>query len=276
MQHITKPVIAIASGALLVSAMANAKEAELLVATLLVETEASVDQPLTSRRNRPILSGKIFPTRSVRLDSGIDSVTAAAVSAQGADLDAGATLYLVDRERGVYCAPIHNAGLAKSGPCLIDGDGDGRFETAAKGRSMAVSPEGLAFADNGKIMGVDMIQQAPLTTPVAYHDADMSRAVSAPTSLYWSSNFNKKKPGPVEVRFLFDASNDWAGSGLTSEAYSTVFEGSPVDVRIGGLTVTVTGITTKGELQYRISGKMAAEEMRFRFYDRKPTTIIFI
>ena len=271
---------AIFGGMVLGSSIAKAKEDIPLHATLLVNAQATPDQSAVAKRGRAVLSGTVLPVRLVRLNGSVEEAAGIAVAAQGSDLQAGAVLYLVDQAKGIYCGGIHSAGLAKAGPCLIDGDGDGRFEAAAKGRSMAVSPQGLAFADNNKVMGIDIIQQTPLAAPVAYSDVGNDSGISgtpfAPTRLYWMSNFNKKKPGPVLVRFFFDASNDWAGTGLASGPYSANFDGAPVDVKIGGLTITITGLTPKGELEYRIAGKIAAEPVPFRFHNRQTTIWIFI
>lgn len=190
-------------------------------------------------------------------------------------LSTGKVLFSSALNQNIYCGPAWSRSLGKAGPCLIDTDDDGRFDTAAKAGAMAARPAGMGMSNNF-LFGINFGKRISLPSPIPYHRVDRSLAPKAKGRLLWQSNFKAGAAGPVTITFQYDARNDWAGTGLVSNDVEITFTGTPVTADLNGIKVTVLGFGPKGELVYHIGGALAATPMDFRFVDRVPAAPIFI
>lgn len=232
----------------------------------------------TAKRNAVIATVDIFVPDAIELDGDID-VSVRPMIASEADVAIGAGSILVNSKpsQHVYCGRMMSRGLGKAGPCLIDSDGDGKFDQAVKGGADAYQPMVLSIATNGKMMGISYAKHpVPLRTPVPYHRVSYTKGPVGKAELNWQSNFNPKRPGPVKIAFWLGCYNDWAGTWLAAAPTVATFTGEPVQVDVDGITVTVLGFGDKGELRFRIGGALRPEPIRFDFIDRIDPTIIFI
>jgi hypothetical protein len=94
--------------------------------------------------------------------------------------------------------------------------------------------------------------------------------------LLWSSDFKANQSGPVKLSFRFIVNRNPIGSDLLSEPKEVIFDGSPVSLDLGGLTVTVTGMASDGTLSYRLSGGLNDVPMTFAYQENTGPMIIYI
>lgn len=246
----------------------------------LIATTAPFDAgaTFTAPRGAVLTSIDISVPIAVELDGEIDSAIQEMIASEaGAAIGAGSILVNSNPSENIYCGPIMSRGMGKAGPCLIDTDGDGKFDRAVKGGADANQPTALGIATNGKLMGISYAKHSiALPALVRYHRVPYAQGPKGKADLVWTSNFNPKRPGPVRIAFWMSSYNDWAGTSLASAPVEVTFAGHPVAVDINGLRLTVLGVGDKGELNFRLSGTMSSVPVRFEFLDRQNAAIFYI
>ncbi len=229
-----------------------------------------------AQRGRELLRVTLRPAKAVKLLGNVDAASTTIGASNGqSPLTAGAYLFALDQRPGVYCAPISNRGLGMAGPCLIDSDGDGRFEAIAKAGFTSMNPEALLMTAKGQIVGANMGSPATLSETVGYSAVDPRTGISAEGRLIWVSNFKRDHlERPVSGAIAIDASARWTATGVYSTTVQFIFTGKPQIVQIAGLNLTIDGFDENGGLRFHLDSLEPDQLTYFAFHNANPTIFI--
>ena len=246
----------------------------------MVVHSASYDgsQPVTSKGQTgsgwmTIAAVEMSLPSAIQLDGDVPADIQAKVGIGGkTPLTTGTVMYASGAQETVYCAPARSIIMDMMGaPCLVDTDGDGRFDAAAKSKNNTWQPDALVMSGSNiltvskkYIMGMVLSASVPLPAPIPYHLVDSPPHVLG--YLEWATNFGFKGTGPTQVMLSFCSYVEGSGGNLLSPPQIVTLTGAPVDVYMDGITVTITGIGQEGELSYTLNGKTGDEPTMFGFF----------
>lgn len=196
------------------------------------DVPANIEKKVHGDRNAPMVAGKIM------LSSGGSTIT--------------------------YCGP-GKFGLLGSAPCLLDKDSDGKFDMAAKALDTQAHPVGI-LAMGQTLLGVQLAAPEYLPTPVPYHRVEGIQGPLSRGQLIWDSDYKSDRPGPVRIALCYKAMRYAVGSELYSDAREVLFDGTPVDVDLDGIKVTILNIEG-GRLSYRLFGGLDAAPLVMAYHD---------
>jgi hypothetical protein len=246
------------------------------VTTLVLDYQGEMAQgPRVARKGRPLLTLSARAPRSVRLEATVDPRAANQAAASSRyPLTTGQLLSGFDERPGTYCTPIISRFGGWAGPCLLDEDGDGRFESISKAGFHSATALQILFTASGGATGVDFDPPQPLPQPIAYSEMDYSTGARVAVRLRWRSNHRQARPGPVTVAMWFDASADGTGVGVISPSTRFTFRGQPVTVQLGAVTLRVLGFQSSGAMDYEMVSVTHAARVPFVF--RRAANIIIM
>lgn len=194
----------------------------------------------------------------VQLDGDVpDDVRSKIGSSTRYPLAAGAVLPASVGRQTAYCGRLKPGLLLRpSASCLMDTDGDGRFDMALRGQEASNSRPDLLIIDNSdaaegqnKIYGAILDRPVSLVAPIPYHQVPNPGSERIGGGLLWTSNYGAQGDGPLRIRMAYqtpDYSN--RGSQFFSPPVEVAFAGEPVEVDLGAIKVTILGIGPEGEL----------------------------
>jgi len=223
--------------------------------------------PITAKRGKPLIKLEMRAPSAVRLDGDVDPAFAAPAAASDAfPLTAGRVLFGLAERPGTYCAPLTSRGLGSAGPCLIDADGDGRFEAIMKAGFTSNGASAILLSSTGRAFGVNLGKPVPLPAPIPYSAQPYGIAQAAPVALVWQPAGKKNAEGRrPQVAFRFDASAEFTGTGVLSAPTLVDFDGTPKKIQVAGVTLELLGFDAEGALQARIVALRPAQKVAFGF-----------
>ncbi len=202
---------------------------------------------------------EISPVSAVQLDGDVALVLAKSGLDKEARLPAGTALYSTGTGEAIYCPKARDTSGPRT-PCLIDSDGDGRFDHAARTLVVLNKPTHVVM-DDKTLTGNVLDPQVTLPMPIPYHKLDSMNVPPVAAKLVWHSDHQFGNPGPVH----FDVGICTFGEGqlgpftsgsFCSQTKSLTFNGTPVEVDLFGLEVTVVGMNNRGAPIYRLQGQI--------------------
>lgn len=170
-------------------------------------------------------------------------------------LATGAALSDADNGHLTYCAPVKLGFTGKTAPCLIDSDGDSRFDHVAKSFRIEFRPDALAMTDQG-LAGVSIYAEDTLPAPIPYHRLDSTTVPSTDGIIEWRSDYNRLRPGAIHYVFALSSKILWSRGSIYSEDKSVTFNGTPVETDLLGITITIMGTSDDGTPIYSLKGKL--------------------
>jgi hypothetical protein len=236
--------------------------------TLIMDRSGALPSgPVIADRGHELLVLDVRAPRAVRLEGNVDPVSAArAAMDRQFPLNAGETLIGYQERPDTFCAPIATRGLTMAGPCLVDEDGDGRFEAILKARFSRNGADQILLTASSKVVGTTLDWPVPLAGTVPYTRVEYSLGHSSVVRLNWSSNYRSGRADrPVEGTFWFDASARFTGTGIVSRTVPFLFSGQPETVAVGGITVRILGFEPTGAIRYEIVAAQDATPVEFAF-----------
>ncbi|HYE44717.1 MAG TPA: hypothetical protein VEA44_02985 [Caulobacter sp.] len=215
--------------------------------------------PQVARRGAPLAVFELRSPAAVRLETGVD---AKADNWLGASLRrplaagqvlAAAPAFTGGLRTGVYCAPVKEGAWYSVSPCLLDRDGDGRFEAALTAAFNSGETHGLLVTDKRNLLGVLYSQPKPLAAPVAYTTTDYRAGPSAKVRLTWTARRDSRKPdGPVELTFQLDASDSDSGTRALTPIVRLSLPGGVGETNVEGVGIRTFGFDAGGALRYEL------------------------
>ncbi len=230
----------------------------------------------TARKGSSLLTLAVRSEAAVRLEAPVDARAANWLGGKlKRPLIAGQVLMAAAGQQGTYCAPVKDGALYAVGPCLIDGDGDGRFEAAATAEFNSGSVQGLMVTDRGDLLGVNFVARTALSTPVAYSSVPYQQGSAANARLMWRTAPDRGVPGAaVPIIFWLEASDGDSGTRVLSPAAQTTLQDGVGTGRLGGVTVRVLGLEQNGALRYQIEAVTPGFRLPFGF--RPAPSVVYI
>ncbi len=214
---------------------------------------------------------------AIQLDADVPAdIAAKIVDDSRSPMSAGKTLLSSGGSQTTYCGQVRHIhlGIMTGGPCLIDSDGDGRFDQAALGKTIEFQPNALMKEGENTVAGVLLGRRIALPTPVPYHRVDSSVIPLLKGQIVWKSDYQgKQHQGPVHIAFAYEAMPGENASRLYSGAKEVTFLGRPIDVNLYGVTITIISIAENGDLTVRLSGTADSQPIKFAYTDLQ---LIFI
>ncbi len=104
----------------------------------------------------------------------------------------GRQLYGWRDKPGLFCDIMHNRGLGSSAPCLLDTDGDGKFDQIERVDFNSGGADIVFITDKQKVRGGRFNKPHPLAAPIGYAIAPDGDRPTAKVRLSWKSDFKKK------------------------------------------------------------------------------------
>jgi hypothetical protein len=186
----------------------------------------TADAPSSTELDKPFFEQRAIPYRLVRLNEDLSL-------AKGKPLAKGTLLYLImdKTNRMAFCTfkDLSGGNAAKSlfipaldtRPCLIDDDGDGKFE-----KSFSVFELWGSVAPTAK---GDMRKASPIN-PVSYSEADPAETLTD-YRLRFFVHAKGSVPEP-QLRFVFSAKNDSATLAYPTAAEGDGFIANPFNYKV--------------------------------------------
>lgn len=192
---------------------------------------------------------------AVRVDQPVAFEVKTGWSGKAGDgVAAGETLASVAGAPGVFCAPVRQAGLSAVAPCLVDADGDGRFEESRVAGFTSAQADGLAITAKGGLTGVELKKRRALPQPVGYTRLPAAQGPQAKARLMWESYGKRGPTDPVKLRLWLDAGERGAGTQVFGALQKAQLapDGTGV-VTYEGVRIRFMGFEGKS-LRYRVEG----------------------
>jgi hypothetical protein len=223
-------------------------------------------QTYTPARHKTLAEVHISLPSAVQLDGTLAPDLVKAVGANKSATSAGAVLYAADDTHTTYCSTAWKsfAGMPRV-TCMIDKDGDGRFEGGVKAAFDNYNSPYLAFSD-GRLTGfIGLTDVVTLTEPVPYHR--VASSLSAAAGVDWDSDYVRAQSGPVRFAFALVEIGGLQTGTPAGDLFTTpkevVFDGTPVTVDLYGLRVTIVGIDESGNPICKLEGGIDQQAVRF-------------
>lgn len=218
------------------------------------------NETYTAKSYQKLADVEISPSSAVQLDGDVPLELAKAIAIDlRAPLTAESTLYATGIDQTTYCGTGWSTRFsARLTPCLIDSDGDGSFDHAARTLPIISTPE-IAVIDDQTLTGNVFYPQVALPAPIPYHLIDSTKVRRVAGIIVWESDYDRSKPGPVHFVLRIHTTPIAQSAPLYSGTFysqtkSLTFDGTPTDVDFFGVKVTVVGVNEHGALIYRLAG----------------------
>ncbi len=242
--------------------------------SVLVKSPVFDGSTVTLNKNQRLAEVELSMPYAVQLDGTVPADIAQKIANDSkSPLVPGKVLLSSGDSLTTFCGPGRGF-IMKAQPCLIDIDGDGRFETAARSVNADFQPNGLTFKDR-KTMGIQILPSYSLAEPVPYHRIDASLLPRAKGELIWYLHHDPKPSGPLKVGFQLRSEYDPNSMGLYADGVEVTYDGAPVSVDLGGIHIAIQGLGPNGELICQVSGALDNTPFRFSFADNN-TRIIYM
>lgn len=231
--------------------------------------------PRTAAPGQALVPVELIMPLAVEIEEDVpETIQKQIAGGANSPLNKGSVVFSSSKNQNIYCGPVWSRAMGKAGPCLVDTDNDGQFDIARKAGAMAIDPDGMGTS-NGWLLGVNFGKPLQLPTPIRYHRVPAEQAPRTRASLIWQSNYSSKHPGPVQISFGFYTPNDWQGTSLITKLITITYNGSPVSVDVEGIEISIVSVGSKGELNYRIKGKLQDVPLKF-YFNNRVMNIIFL
>ncbi|MNS85233.1 hypothetical protein D3C72_1190930 [compost metagenome] len=214
------------------------------------EFDAHVE--LSAKRGKPLLTRTLTPLRSVAISS--DTSVRMPIGRQ--NLSAGTVLFAAGNPaKGIFCAPGRGGDtLGVYFACLVDSDGDGRFERQAWGGG-ARSRDEQVFGptDRGGMEPFGLSGNGTaLPVPVAYQSVEIERGTKTAVDIVWRAK-RTRNSSTYRVEIRTDGGEH--GRGISASAQEILVSNTgEQSVMIDGVYLIVNGVLEDGSISYRISG----------------------
>jgi hypothetical protein len=228
------------------------------------------DAILSAKSGSTLLELKGRPLVAAELSAAIPSETAALFGAKpDVPFDNGRVLYGWPERPGLYCDLLRNRGLGLSTACLLDVDGDARFDEGRRYDFNSALGDLLGITPSGKIIGVRTTGKAtvvPLAQPVAFGPAKVPADVTGRLALKWRKI--KLGDAPAAQLWITTPDNYTGTEGLSEQVVQLPFDRAPQEVEFYGVRLRVLGFDEKGAMRYQVLGVEdgATVPLRFRGY----------
>ncbi|HWA62601.1 MAG TPA: hypothetical protein VG939_14565 [Caulobacteraceae bacterium] len=235
-------------------------------------------EPRVLPQGSAVLGAIVRAERVVRLE---DHVDLSAVNAVGFKtpwtLDPGYLLMGSSTRPGVFCAPIKSGLVYATAPCLIDADGDGRFEAAQTAAFSGMNAVGMAVS-NGPIFGVTYSPPARLPTTVGYVAGNYRDGPSSRITLFWKSDYRSNRPDlPVEVQLWLRADDPKSGTGVYSATRRVILAHGEGQVEAFGVSFHVTGFDYRsGAMRIEAVGMKPAQPVLLAHVPRPKHVVVVV
>ena len=265
------------AGAIFALSLAGAAQAQDFGQPMLIleQLDSPHDKEIAVKAGERITGVKLFAPFAVRLDGGVDlspELAAKASIEPGVPLEAGTVLTATEPGARRYCLPMRATGLGLSGPCLIDSDGDGRFEGVQKAGFTSARAEGISISRKGEAVGTRYWPVATLASPVGYTKLRYQAGKAGLGTLRWSGRASKARGRPVPIAFSIGFAR---GEGPVSQPVQFTFAGEPMTIDIYGIGVRVLGFDENKALRLRVESFRSGERVPLLFRDRTPLPLTF-
>ncbi|HEY1606079.1 MAG TPA: hypothetical protein VGF77_10845 [Allosphingosinicella sp.] len=243
------------------AASAAGSARHIFTARFIVDADEIPDAPTTTRSGQELTNVEIRHSRAVKLVDAVDPETAHAIGAS-ADypLEAGQVLVGLSGKDNVYCAPLEPRGIGTGAPCLVDEDGDGRFDAVWKAGSEVFDPDAILINRNNRLVGVHLSPAGKLPHPIAYAKTAYRDGPAVNGHLFWRyRDKDRKADAPGPIIFWLDASD----ASSNTEVHSRVLtfapgkEGDVLD--LDGLRLHFLGFDRKGALRWEAAAAPGRE-----------------
>ncbi|HEX5183322.1 MAG TPA: hypothetical protein VFW19_09255 [Allosphingosinicella sp.] len=247
-------LIEVAALAVLASGASSAGRAppHIFTARFMVDADEIPDEPTTTRSGQELTNVAIRHPRAVKLVDAVDAETARAIGAS-ADypLEAGQVLVGLSGMDNVYCAPLEPRGIGTGALCLVDEDGDGRFDAVWKAGSEVFDPDAILINRDNRLVGVHLSPAGRLPHPIAYAKTSYRDGPAVNGHLFWRYRDKDRKAGaPGPIIFWLDASDASSNTEVRSRilTFAPDKEGEFLD--LDGLRLHFLGFDRKGALRW--------------------------
>ena len=212
---------------------------------------------------------------AVALDGDVPADIEPQTGTTDTPLTAGTVLYESVGEQTLYCASA-KASLIGHGEatCLVDIDGDGRFDEVVKGTNPTWAPDALAMsvddpANPHRAHAEALVLGKRTLTPVSipYHVIEAAKVPPMQGQIVWSSDYKSDaQKAPVHLLFSYSLATHGSG-GTLLWTKAVLYTGAPVDVDLDGVKIAIESIGPDGELVCRMSGQPNPSPIQFWHYE---------